>query len=66
MKLLTWNIKHGGSSRINNILQTLVNHDPDLIVLTEFRVKNELQMRSVTLQGLDALPCVSLAQVYSN
>lgn len=46
MKILTWNIKHGGSSRIDDILQTLVNHNPDLMVLTEFRVKNEIQIRS--------------------
>lgn len=46
MKVLTWNIKHGGSSRINDILETLYNRNPDLIVLTEFRVKNEMQIRN--------------------
>ncbi len=45
MKILTWNIEHGGSSRIDDILQTLVNHNPDLIVLTEFRAVNEIQIR---------------------
>lgn len=39
MKLLTWNITHGGSGRIEGIIRTLVQHNPDLIVLTEYRAE---------------------------
>ncbi|POY36779.1 hypothetical protein C3K47_10510 [Solitalea longa] len=38
MKIITWNIKHGGGKRISNILNTLKLHsDADIFVLTEFR-----------------------------
>lgn len=37
MKLLTWNIRQGGAlHRLEGIVHRLVNHSPDLIVLTEF------------------------------
>lgn len=37
MKLLTWNILRGGSKkRFNNIIKTLISHNADLIVLTEY------------------------------
>jgi len=36
VKVLSWNIKQGGGSRIPGILQTIQEQDPDLIVLTEF------------------------------
>ncbi len=38
MKILTWNIKHGENKpHLVNITDTLVTHDPDILVLTEFR-----------------------------
>ncbi len=38
IKLLTWNILHGGgTARRPDILLALLAHDPDVIVLTEFR-----------------------------
>lgn len=38
MKVLTWNIRHGGKKKeLNNITESLVTHNADLIVLTEFR-----------------------------
>jgi exodeoxyribonuclease-3 len=37
MKILTWNIQHGGGSRINQILIILNYYNADLVVLTEFR-----------------------------
>ncbi len=38
MKILTWNIKHGGTkSKLNNIINNLVGYNADLIVLTEYR-----------------------------
>lgn len=37
MKLLTWNILKGGSRRRNSkIIGSLISHDPDVLVLTEF------------------------------
>jgi exodeoxyribonuclease-3 len=37
MRALTWNIRHGGKSRIDAILDAMHAHAPDLVVLTEFR-----------------------------
>ncbi len=37
MKILTFNIQHGGGTRILKILDSILNHNPDTIVLTEFR-----------------------------
>lgn len=37
MKLLTWDIQKGGSRRRNSkITASLISHDPDVLVLTEF------------------------------
>ncbi len=41
MRILTWNIKHGGSKKqLENIILNLIDHDPDLIVLTDYRAEN--------------------------
>lgn len=53
MKILTWNIRQGGSfSRLGPIIRALVKHDPDVIVLTEYwegekgeRIKNGLLLQ---------------------
>ncbi|MBL8797624.1 MAG: endonuclease/exonuclease/phosphatase family protein [Planctomycetia bacterium] len=37
MRALTWNIRHGGTSRVEAILAAVQAHAPDLVVLTEFR-----------------------------
>jgi exodeoxyribonuclease-3 len=37
LKLLTWNINRGGGERINKIAESLIYHQADIIVLTEFR-----------------------------
>lgn len=37
MKILTWNIQHGGGKRISDIAHVLVAHAADIIVLSEFR-----------------------------
>jgi exodeoxyribonuclease-3 len=38
MKVLTWNIRHGGSKQhLQTISATLIQHAPDMMVLTEFR-----------------------------
>jgi exonuclease III len=45
MKLLTWNIRHGGGSRIPRIVEEIAAHDPDVIALTEFRVTPGVALR---------------------
>jgi len=38
MKIQTWNIRHGGKkSEINNIIQSIKNHNADTIIITEYR-----------------------------
>lgn len=37
MKILAWNIRHGGGTRLARIFETIVGHDPDVVVLTEFQ-----------------------------
>src|SRR4051812_49757597 len=37
MKVLAWNIRHGGGARIARIVEELTAHDPDVIALTEYR-----------------------------
>ena len=39
MRLLSWNVQHGGGSRAPQIIDALVSHNPDVIALSEFRVK---------------------------
>jgi exonuclease III len=37
MKLLAWNIRHGGGARLGRIVEEITAHDADAIVLTEYR-----------------------------
>jgi exonuclease III len=37
MRILSWNIRHGARSRVNQVLERLRSHEPDLVVLCEFR-----------------------------
>ncbi|HEX5328186.1 MAG TPA: endonuclease/exonuclease/phosphatase family protein [Acetobacteraceae bacterium] len=37
MRLLTWNIRQGGGSRLERIAAALLRHDADVLVLTEYR-----------------------------
>jgi exodeoxyribonuclease-3 len=34
---MLWNIRHGGGSRVPQILEVIASHRPDILVLTEFR-----------------------------
>ena len=38
MKICAWNIRQGGSTRIKNIVETIFEHDADIVILTEFRI----------------------------
>src|SRR6266404_3722573 len=37
MRICSWNIMHGGGTRIPRIVDALIAHDPDVIALSEFR-----------------------------
>jgi exonuclease III len=37
MRILSWNIRHGGKARVDRIVAALEQHRPDCIVLMEFR-----------------------------
>ena len=37
MRLLAWNIQHGGGSRMARIVEEISAYDPDVIAVTEFR-----------------------------
>ena len=48
MRLLTWNILHGGGpARLPEIILALVHHRADVVVLTEFRIARGSQVRGV-------------------
>jgi len=46
IKILTWNIQHGGARRVGKIIEALANHKPDIILLTEFRLKHAHHIQS--------------------
>jgi endonuclease/exonuclease/phosphatase family metal-dependent hydrolase len=37
VKLLAWNIQHGGGTRLVRIVEEISAYDPDVIAVTEFR-----------------------------
>jgi exodeoxyribonuclease III len=39
MKILSWNIQHGGGTRDVRIVSAIADHNPDIIALTEFRAR---------------------------
>ena len=39
MKLLAWNIQHGGGTRLARIVEEISAYDPDVIAVTEFRAR---------------------------
>jgi exonuclease III len=46
MHIITWNIKHGGTySLLTKIINNLIAHDPDIIVLTEYKQKKGAHLR---------------------
>ena len=44
MKLLSWNIQHGGGTRDVRIVGAIAEHNPDLIALTEFRARSGMPL----------------------
>jgi exodeoxyribonuclease-3 len=45
MRILSWNIRHGGGQRLDRIASALERHSPDIIVLIEFRAGPGLVLR---------------------
>jgi hypothetical protein len=39
VKLIAWNIQHGGGTRLARIVGEITAHDPDVIAVTEFRAR---------------------------
>jgi hypothetical protein len=39
VRLLSWNIEHGGGARATRIVDAIVAHNPNVIALSEFRAK---------------------------
>ena len=37
MRIVSWNIRHGGGRRLRAIYDVLIRHAPDIIILTEYR-----------------------------
>ena len=52
LRILSWNILHGGGTRCDQILAVIEKHDPDIISLQEFRHGNS---KPVLLDGLKEL-----------
>lgn len=51
MRLLTWNILHGGGPRrVPEIVLTLLEHDADVIALSEYRASMGGQIRAILAQ----------------
>jgi hypothetical protein len=48
MRILAWNILHGGSGRrLPEIVLALLGHRPDVVVLSEFRARLGGQIRGI-------------------
>ena len=37
MRILTWNLQHGGGSRVERLGEALLSYDADVILLIEYR-----------------------------
>jgi len=52
MKILSWNILHGGGKRIADIIDAIKRHQPDIVTLQEFRHSSS---KEALLNGLTEL-----------
>ena len=50
MKILTWNIQHGGGTRLARIVEEVSAYDADVIALTEFRDGQGTTLRAALLE----------------
>ncbi|MHC1680734.1 MAG: endonuclease/exonuclease/phosphatase family protein [Methanomassiliicoccales archaeon] len=52
IKILEWNIKHGGSlERIPKIISSILSHGPDIVVITEFRTSHQDRLTEDLTKG---------------
>ena len=51
MKILNWNIQSGGGKRIDRIVERILFHSPDFVILTEFRKVNEVRLTDGLRKG---------------
>ena len=59
MRILSWNILHGGGQRVRNIVDSIKEHAPDIVCFQEFR---HGKSKPILLDGLKSL---GLDQIYS-
>jgi len=45
VKLLSWNIQHGGGTRVPRIVEEISAYDPDVVAVTEFCSMPGIAMR---------------------
>jgi exonuclease III len=58
MRILTWNLRHGGGARVPAQLVAIAGHAPEIVVLTEYRTGPAGERLT---RGLDALGFVHQA-----
>lgn len=52
MKIITWNIRQGGGTRINKVICSIKDYKADIIVITEYRNnENGLELRKFLLDN---------------
>lgn len=64
MKIMTFNIRHGGGTRCHKILESVLRHNPDTVVFTEYREnRNGLFLRkALTSNGFITFSSSSIHQ----
>ncbi len=51
MRLLAWNIRQGGGSRLVGIMDAIVRHDADVLILSEYRGGDSAERLRVALKA---------------
>lgn len=52
MRIMSWNIRDGGAcGKIENVLQSIEKHNPDIVVLTEY-ISNRRELLETRLRGM--------------
>jgi exodeoxyribonuclease III len=50
IRILSWNIRHGGGSRLPRIVDAISAYQPDVIILCEFRLSGDAFLRKALFQ----------------
>jgi exonuclease III len=51
LKLVAWNIQHGGGTRLPPIVEEISAYDPDVVAVTEFRARPGMAPRAAMKEG---------------